>query len=364
MQTHYLKVLSLFLFIISTFNSLYADPRIKIGVAVPLTGPAASYGIDIKNALELANLEIANGAYELIIEDDQCKDREAVTVAQKLINFDKVKYVLGFGCSGTVLSSAPEYERSKVIVIASGTGAPLIRFAGDYIFRTKPSLDIAAQTLADDMTKKYQRVGVISEETAYCQGLSDSLISIASNTKLKILNRNFLSETSDFRTILLELKSKGVEALFLNPQSEEGLIKIYKQLLALSWPVDIYGNFFPGSPNFLAMFGKQADGILYTDLPYNEQILTPEGLALYQKFEKKYGPAKSGEHFITLSFVAFQALHQAISAKPANLKEYLYKSKFAGIIKEFSFDSYGDIQSKNLTYILKRIKHGKADRPL
>ena len=190
-----------------------AEKRIKIGVSVPLSGAGAAYGTDIKNALLYANKHLANSAYDLVIEDDRCTDKDAVTIAHKLVDIDKVDYMLGFGCSGTVLASAPVYEKAKIVVIASGTGAPLITEAGDYIFRTKPTLTIAADVLARDMASKFKKVGILTEETAYCKGLTDAVMKTAATLNLEVLNESYLPNTEDFKTMLLKLKAKGVEML-------------------------------------------------------------------------------------------------------------------------------------------------------
>lgn len=91
--------------------------RIKIGVPTALSGSAAALGNDIKNALTLMNERYGNGRYELIFEDERCDNRVAVSVAQKLINIDKVKYALGFPCNGTLLATASIYSRARVLVV-------------------------------------------------------------------------------------------------------------------------------------------------------------------------------------------------------------------------------------------------------
>lgn len=336
-----------------------AEEKIKIGVSVPLSGAAAAYGTDIKNALIFANQRMFNSAYELIIEDDQCVDKEAVSVAHKLVDIDKVKYMLGFGCSGTVLAAAPVYERAKVVSIASGTGAPAITNAGDYIFRTKPSLNLAAVLLASDMAKKFKKVGVITEETAYCQGLTDATVKAAGPQNLELLNENYLSGTEDFRTLLLKLKSKGVEAIFLNPQGEPTMINLYKQFLALDWKIPVYGTFIPGSPAFLDAVGKVGEGIIYADLQFNSKMLNQHGIELYSEFENEYGKAKSGEHFVALSLVSFSALNEAIHSGK-DVKQFLYDHKFTDLVDGYSFDKNGDVVSDKVTYALKVIKDGVA----
>lgn len=348
-------LLTAYILILFTSN-LYAE-KVKIGVSLPLSGNASTYGTDVKNALIFANKQLSNNEYELIIEDDKCIDREAVNIANKLVNIDKVKYILGLTCSGAVLASAPVYEKNKVTVIASGGGAPDIIHAGDYIFRTIPNLEIAAKKLFAHMNSNYKNIGIITEETAYCQGLTDSLIEKNRNN-ISITNESFLSDTSDFRTILTKMKSKKVEALFINTQTEVGLVTIYKQLQTLNWHPQVYSAYWAGSPTFLNAFGSKADGVIYSSLPFNNEVLNTKGLEVYSEFEKKYGPPKSGEFLFTLSYIAFDALNKAIISK-VEPRDYLYENKFSNIVDNYSFDRNGDIISNKITFVLKTIKDGK-----
>ena len=334
-----------------------AQQKIKIGVSVPLTGAGASYGNDIKNALIFANKNLANSEYELVFADDQCSNREAVTVAHRLINVDKVKYMQGFGCSGTVIATAPVYNDAKVIVIASGTGAPAITSAGDYIFRTKPSLTYAADVIVKDMAKKYKKIGIITEETDYCQGLTQAISNTGKNLGIEIINENFLSGNQDFRTTLVKLKSKGVDALFLNPQGESGLVDLYKQLSEIAWEVPLYGTFLPGGETFIKKFGSKADGIIYADVEFNSKMLNSTGQKLYTQFESEYGKAKAAEHFGALTLVAFNTIHNAIKSNQ-DVKDYLYKTTFNELVDQYSFDKNGDVLSDKITYVLKTLKEG------
>jgi len=353
------KIVLLVSVIFLTSNLANAE-KIKLGISVPLTGKASSYGTDIKNALIFANESYANSNYELIIEDDQCSDREAVNIAHKFVKIDHVKYVLGFGCSGTVLAAAPVYENAQVVVIASGTGAPNITNAGDYVFRTKPTLNIASQKLYSDAASKFKTVGIITEETAYCQGLTDAFMTAGKSGLLNIVNENFLPQNNDFRGILTKFKAKKIDALFINTQGEADLIMIFKLAKSLNLNVQFYGNFHPGSQAFLNAVGKVADGMIYTDTPFAKDLLNKEGLEVFSKFEQKFGPTKSSEHFVILSYLAFVTLDQAIKSGE-NVKDYLYKTKFNGTSGEYSFDKNGDILSEKITYVLKQIKDGKSE---
>ncbi len=355
----YFLIIIVVFFLINFSTIVNADDKIPIGVSLPLSGDAAGYGTDIKNGIIFAAEKLGAGRYQLIIEDDQCSEKGAVTVAHKFVTLDKVKAVVGFGCSGAVLGSAPVYEKAKVLVIASSTGAPAITAAGDYIFRTIPSLTVAAEKLAEHVALSHKNIGIISEETAYGLGLKEAFLKSAAPKKVNVITEDFLPNTSDFRTQLIKLRGKGITALFVNSQSEAGLVMIVRQLKDLKWNPALYGVYYPGSPAYLEAFGSSGDGIVYADLPFNEQMLNQQGLKDYQEFLQKYGPPKSGEFNIILAYISFSVLDQAIRAKATDLKDYLYQHRFSGWVDDFSFDQNGDVQSEKINFVLKTIKNGK-----
>ena len=140
-----------------------------------------------------------------------------------------------------MLAAAPVYEKGKVVTIALATGAPEISQAGDYIFRTIPNLTVAARKLYEHARARYHKVAVLSEETAYCQGLANAFVQQNEKGDIEIVSENYLPESTDFRTFYAKFQAKGVEAVFLNPQSETGMINLYRQCRDLQWKVPVYG---------------------------------------------------------------------------------------------------------------------------
>ena len=72
---------------------------------------------------------------EVIAEDGACNAKSGVLAIQKLINQDKVKIIMGAGCSSETLGAAPIAEENKIILISWGSSSPDITKSGDYIFR-------------------------------------------------------------------------------------------------------------------------------------------------------------------------------------------------------------------------------------
>jgi len=338
-----------------------AQEKIKIGVSTPLTGDAATYGIDVRNALVFANEKYAKNKYELVFEDDKCNGREAATVAHRLIGIVKVKYVLGFPCSGALLPSAPLYEKAKVVVIAAGASAVSISSAGDYIFRTWPSDALAVQVLYDYVSSKHKVLGVLSEETDYAQAFLNSLRSVngdPANTdgKLRIESEEYISNEHDFRTMLLRIRSKGAQALLINSQTEATAAAILKDLKAMQWNVPLYNGFLAGSPSFLAIVGDLADGMIYPDYPSPQDFFNPEGRSILAEYNAQFGKLNSVEVILAAAVESFRALHAAIESGQ-DARSYLYHTKFDGIFGEWSFDQNGDIQGPKP--VLKIIENQK-----
>src|SRR5262245_23709579 len=97
------KLIVISLFATLGANAFAAEEAVKIGNAVPLSGPVSHLGKDTENGARLA-IEDANAKgvkiggkavkFELVVEDDQGDPRQGTTVAQRLVDAG-VKGVIG-----------------------------------------------------------------------------------------------------------------------------------------------------------------------------------------------------------------------------------------------------------------------------
>ena len=76
-----------------------AQQTIKIGFISTFSGPVAAIGADMRNAFELGldhhGRKLGGQPVEVIYEDDQTKPEVGVQKTQKLIESDKVDFVVG-----------------------------------------------------------------------------------------------------------------------------------------------------------------------------------------------------------------------------------------------------------------------------
>jgi branched-chain amino acid transport system substrate-binding protein len=115
--------------------------EILIGEYGSLTGATATFGISTKNGIDMA-IEETNAAggvlgrqVRVIVEDDQGRPEEAVTVVTKLINSDRVVAVLGEVASSNSMAAAPVAQQAGIPMISPSSTNPAVTQFGDYIFR-------------------------------------------------------------------------------------------------------------------------------------------------------------------------------------------------------------------------------------
>jgi hypothetical protein len=92
-----------------------AQAQIKIGVAGPITGGSAAFGLQLKNGVEqaVADINAAGGIngqkIQLFVGDDRGDPKEGVSVANKFAA-EGVKFVVGHFNSGVTMPASEVYQ--------------------------------------------------------------------------------------------------------------------------------------------------------------------------------------------------------------------------------------------------------------
>src|SRR6202163_3822825 len=115
---------------------------IKIGFISTFSGPVAAIGNDMKNSFELGldqhGRKLGGLPVEVIYEDDQLKPEVGVQKTQKLIESDKVDFVVGYIWSNVLLASLKPIIDYKTFTVITNAGAS--QLAGEqcspYVFST------------------------------------------------------------------------------------------------------------------------------------------------------------------------------------------------------------------------------------
>ena len=102
------------------------NKTIKIGFISTFSGPVAAIGNDMRNSFELAldhmGRKMGGLPVEIIYEDDGFKPEVGKQKTDKLIESDKVDFIVGYIWSNVLLASMKSAIDSKTFLITSKIG--------------------------------------------------------------------------------------------------------------------------------------------------------------------------------------------------------------------------------------------------
>ncbi len=329
-----------------------AEKEITLGFVDALTGDAATYGAEAKNAISLAVDEInsqggIDGApLKVIYEDGKCSGKDAATAAEKLINVDHVKAIVGWSCSSEVLGAAPITEKAKVILLDGYASNPDITNAGDYVFRTSYSDTVSGEVLANAM-RKFSRVAALVENTPYAQGV----VKVFKQKFGKPLasEETYLQESRDQRTQITKLLGGNPEAVLVAPQTAiTGGIDV-KQLRELGFQGPIYSDIVIGGPEFFEQAGSASEGVLFQADP--EAVQSAERDRVFAAYRERYDKEPGYAYALASNWDAMMILAEGlrkVGYDADRLKDYLYSVKaHDGLLGRIGFDENGDVTGLN-----------------
>jgi|SRR3989344_200223 len=356
MKKSWLKLLLIILIIALIINLTIFIPKqnqekVKIGVIMPLTGFLANVGIDTKNAIDLSFSDLdASKDVELIYEDDACDSAKALTAYKKLVDVNKVNFIIGPFCGQSAMTILSSLNENKIITISPGAPDNELSKANDYFFRTRVPNKAETKKLIEFLNKeKIKKIAVYTAKNTFGQSYRDSLVNQLGNETKIVFEDGSSDYQTDFKTDILKIKEKNPQAVFLVPASRQQMGIFVKQLKELGFTPIILGGSVTEQQDLLDVAGNASEGIIY---PY----ASPENLDIVKEYKEKYNKNPSME--VLNGYDAFSILYLAIKecksdkecvrVKLNNLKD------FNGTMGKISVDEFGDSQ---VELILKTIKN-------
>jgi branched-chain amino acid transport system substrate-binding protein len=194
---------------------------VKIGFVSTFSGPTAVIGNDMRNSFELAldhlGRKMGGLPVEVIYEDDQQKPEVGVQKTQKLIEFDKVNFVLGYIWSNVLLASLRPVIDSQTFLISANAGPSQI--AGEqcspYFFSTSWQNDQTPQAVGEYMNQKGVKTAFLIGPN-YAAG-KDMLSGVFSTFKGKVVAEELTKwpDQLDFSTELSKVRQAKPDAVFV-----------------------------------------------------------------------------------------------------------------------------------------------------
>jgi branched-chain amino acid transport system substrate-binding protein len=324
----------------------------KIGMCVPVTGPAAEQGLWAQNGakLALAAVNKAGGILgkpaELVIEDDQTTNPGVVLAFSKLAAQPDIIGFLGSVRSTQVHAMAPDVLKLGKPVMIGGTDPNLTHMNNPWLFRFRPNDSYSGRVIADfgvnTLGKKKWAIVHSTDAfgTAGGKALSSALEKLGTPP---LLDQGYANQSQDFTPVVLAVKQSGADVLgtYFTFENDIGIFARQLRQLGVNIP-------WVGSPSTVAVSAtKLAGAALYGT--YGVADYAEESSDASKAFGKSYREAyktapdlQSAWPYDAVTILA-AAINKAGSSDPGKIREaILALKKFPGAEGEYNFDQNGD----------------------
>jgi branched-chain amino acid transport system substrate-binding protein len=197
------------------------DKTVKIGFVSTFSGPTAAIGNDMRNSFELAldhlGRKIGGLPVEVIYEDDQQKPDIGKQKTQKLIESDKVNFVVGYIWSNVLLASMKPVVDAKTFLISSNAGPSQIagELCSEYFFSTSWQNDQTPEAMGEYMNQKGVKSAFLIGPN-YAAG-RDMLAGVSATFKGKVIGQELTRwpDQLDFSAELSKARAAKPDAIFV-----------------------------------------------------------------------------------------------------------------------------------------------------
>ncbi|SBV93889.1 leucine transporter subunit; periplasmic-binding component of ABC superfamily [uncultured Alphaproteobacteria bacterium] len=352
--------------VLSVLASGAAQADILIGVAGPRSGGYANFGEQVFQGADLAVKEInAKGGVlgeklKLVVGDDACDPKQAVSVANQFAN-EGVVFVAGHFCSGSSIPASAVYQDEGIVMMSfSSTNPKLTEQGFANIYRVCGRDDqqgpVAAALIADRF--KGEKIAILHDKTGYGKGLADS-------TKAQ-LNARGIQETmyeaytageKDYSALVTKMKQAGIGVIYLGGYHSEGGL-IIRQAREQGLQARMISGDGLATSEFGQIAGKAADGTLFTFTP--DPRKDKANAPIVEAFRASgYEPEGYTLNSYAIIQIFAQAAAQAKSTKAEALNKVLHSATFTSLLGKVEFDAKGDPKSPG--YKIYEWKNGSFD---
>ncbi|ARB31784.1 branched-chain amino acid ABC transporter substrate-binding protein [Pseudomonas tolaasii] len=335
--------------------SAFVQADVKIGVAGPMTGANAAFGEQYMKGAQAA-ADVINKAggingeqIKLVAGDDACEPKQAVAVANRLADQDKVIGVVGHFCSSNTIPASEVYDEAGIIMITPGSTNPQVTERGlGAVFRMCGRDDqqgiVAGDYIVDVL--KGKKVAVINDKDTYGKGLADATAAQLTKRGVKpVLEEGLTRGEKDFSALVTKIRSTGADVVYfggLHPEAGPLVRQIREAGLK-----DV--KFMSDDGVVTDELVATAGGAQYVDGVYMtfgaDPRLLPDSKAVVEQFRKA---GVEPEGYTLYAYASIQALAAGFNGSKSNKGEdaakWLKAHPVKTVMGEKAWDTKGDLK--------------------
>src|SRR5262252_293933 len=339
-------VLSLLLAVSGVAPAGAAEKTLTIGLLGPLSGAAASYGVELQRGAEMktdeinkaGGLKIGGDVYKLklVAYDQKAQAAEAATATNKLVFQDKTKYIIGNAVGATCNAAQTITEPNKVLFAFVCWGTSNLAPDKPYSFRSMLSQWELAEPFyrwVKETHPNIKRVAAISPNDTSGKDTNTAVVKALKSLGFEVVGDEYYERgTKDFYPILTKVLAQKPDMLDVAaaPAGEAGLI--LKQAMELGFKGAKGWTAGTNPFTIIGVAGPEASEGVWS--PANINVKGDHVSAAVKKFgetyEKQYGEVPGV--IAVANYAAFdvftQAMQRAGSVDTERVLDVLTKERF------------------------------------
>lgn len=340
-----------------------AEP-IKIGLILPITGPAAAYGDMALSGIKLAHADrpkVLGRPVKLILTDNKSDKVESTNAANRLIQRDSVAAIIGALSSSPTLAAAPIAEKAGIPLVSGWATNPLVTKGKRYIFRTcfiDPFQGGVAANFAYKDLKARKAAVMMDVSRDYSVGLGSFFIRSFKKLGGKIVHlAKYSHGDQEFSAQLGAIKAAQPDIIYLPGYlPQEPLIIRQAREMGLEQPF-LSGDAAQADET-VKIGGKAVEGLYLTTHFDEGGVSTAAGKRYAKIYNEKY--KKTPDALGALGYdtynILLNAIEKAKSTKPDDVVKALESTKdFPGVCGLTSIINHDAVKPA----VILTIKDGK-----
>jgi branched-chain amino acid transport system substrate-binding protein len=333
-----------------------AQKVLKVAILAPLSGPVPTFGVSTRDGALLAIEEwnakggVLGMKIQPIVEDSQCTPDPAVNAANKVIDQDKVKYIIGEVCSKASIPISEIANEKGVVQISPTSTNPSVTVdaagkAKTFIFRAcfiDPFQGTVGAKFAISKLKAKKAFIMLDQANDYVKGLAEFFEASFKQQGGTIVGKeSYTANDTDFAAILAKIRTARPDVVYL-PDYYNIVNLAMKQAKEKGIQVPFMGGDGWDSSDLDL---TAATGGYFTNhySPDDPRAEVKNFVKAYgAKFKDDSGNAKIPDALATLAYDATNLMLQAIKEAGADdtkkVSAALSKIKFGGVSGTITFD--------------------------
>jgi branched-chain amino acid transport system substrate-binding protein len=335
-----------------------------VGVILPSTGAAASYGESIESGIRLAladaraQEQIPEG-FEVMWADTGSDPERAVAELETMVSEHGVKMVIGGATSAEAVAMIPVLDELEVVCVSPSASAPGLAGRSRMFFRIYPSDELEGFTAGNFLYERLRkhRVLLFTGDTEYTRGIKPEFLKQYEEASGgTVVDTIALAEDGWRERAATVLDRTGVDAVYVIGYAEEILdVVLFLHERGFAGRIVTTAAFYSGQ--VIREAGEAAEGILFPLPPFDRTSEKEPVLGFVNRYMDTY--ERAPDVFAAHGYDAMGLSVRIMNvAKPPETMEILKAlsfgvSEFMGVTGPILFDEHGDVKHYPKMFIVK-----------